>query len=336
MKDNFFERLNSYIDKYQNIFITTHIVPDADGLGSQVALTHALKQKGKNVICVNEKSLLERYKYLDQSNNIISLDDFLNDHTDFEIDLVIIVDTNKVSRTGMRMSQFLSAIPEIIYIDHHPSDKKNEGEYFINTKAAATGQIVGEYIQSLNIKFNEEMALALYTAILIDTNTFRYPSVSGSTHQLIASLLDTGIKTTRAYNHIYGTKRLKQMHLLGSILSGCKTTENGEVAWIYINQKTFDLYEASIEDTHAYINNLLILENVKVVCMFREEGHRLKLSLRSHGDIDVGEIAQEFGGGGHNHSAATIFEIPPGYDKEKTIETSIKKILKLVIDIKSQ
>ncbi len=326
MTDEFYKRLKATLDEYEKIIITTHIVPDADGLGSQISLCLALRELGKECYCVNEEALLERYDYLDPKKTILSLDEFHSKHKKFKPDLVIIVDTNKISRTGLKMSQYLSAFSNIIYIDHHPSEKVSLGVHFIDTNASATGEITGRLIKKLGLEFTKEMALALYTAILIDTNTFRYPSVTHYTHKLIAELLETGVQTTEAYNHIYGARKLKQMHLLGHILKNCQTNSTGEIAWILITKKQLDQYESDLEDTHAYINNLLVLENVKIACMFREEGRRIKLSLRSHGDIDVGEIAQELGGGGHNHSAATVFEVPPGFNQEEIIQNSLKKI----------
>ncbi len=326
MTEEFYNRLKKVLSEHEKIIITTHIVPDADGLGSQISLCLALRELGKECFCVNEEPLLDRYSYLDPKKTIISLDDLQKKHKGFKPDLIIIVDTNKISRTGLKMSQYLSAFSNIIYIDHHPSENISFGIHYIDVKASATGEITGRLIKRMGIQYSEEMALALYTAILIDTNTFRYPSVTHHTHKLIAELLETGVKTTKAYNHIYGARKLKQMHLLGHILKNCQTSDDGKVAWIRITKDEFDKYESDLEDTHAYINNLLVLENVKIACMFREEGRKIKLSLRSHGDIDVGEIAQELGGGGHNHSAATVFEVPPGFDPDEVVTNSLTKI----------
>ncbi|MCB9091626.1 MAG: bifunctional oligoribonuclease/PAP phosphatase NrnA [Halobacteriovoraceae bacterium] len=335
MGEDIYQSLKDTILKYNNIIITTHIVPDADGLGSQISLCMALRKLGKNVHCVNEEALLDRYEYLDPEKTILSLEKFLKTHKEFKTELVIIVDTNKNSRTGLKMSQFISPFANIIYIDHHPYDRKNFGQHFIDVAAAATGQIIGSLIKTLGIPFDQKLALPLYTAILIDTNTFRYPTVSSNTHTLIAELLETGIRTTKAYNDIYGAKKLHHMHLLGHILKNCQTNKDNSIAWICINKEEFDQYKTDLEDTHAYINNLLVLEEVKIACMFREEDKRIKLSLRSHGDVDVGEIAQELGGGGHAHSAATVFELPPGHDKQKIIENSIKKIEEYLINSKN-
>ncbi len=326
MDKSFYLGLKKYILKHQNILITTHVVPDADGIGSQLALAEALKKLGKTVFCVNDDELDKRYSYLNSDKTIVSLEEYLNIKKKFQPELVIVIDTNKISRTGIKMKQYLSVYGNIIFIDHHPFEKPVESKHFIDQTAAATGQIIGTLIKEFKIPFSKNIARGLYTAILIDTNTFRYPSVTSETHELIAELLETGMKTTDAYNEIYGAKQLCNMHLLGYILNNCQMNKSQNIAWIVIYDKDLKKFNSTIEDTHSYINNLLILQNVKIACMFREDGRRIRLSMRSHGDIDVGEIAEELGGGGHAHSAATVFEVPPGYDKNSIIENSLSRI----------
>ena len=290
------------------IVISTHSFPDADGIGSEVALTLALKKLGKKVYCVNEKALNHRYGYLDEQKVIVSCKEFKNKLLPKKIDLFIIVDTNVASRVGTGVQKLLEKSEKVLFIDHHPCPKEVKVIHCIDTKAAATGQIVGKLIESFGIKLTRELALPLYTSILIDTNSFRYSTVSGDTHRLIADLLDTGILAQQAYGKIYGAKKIGQLKLLGTILKDAQTNSKQDIAWIVVSQKLIDKFKSDVEDTHAFINHLLILENIRVACMFRDIGKTVKVSFRSSGDIDVGAIAQAFGGGGHDHSAATIIE----------------------------
>jgi phosphoesterase RecJ-like protein len=320
-----FRNLHKIIEESNNIIITTHIVPDADGIGSQIALKNTLKKMGKNVLCVNEEELSKRYRFLDPKREILGFERFTKTYKNFNEDLLIAVDTNKISRTGIKINQYFALCKNIIFIDHHPFDKANPHMHFIDTSAAATGQIIGEYIKFLKMDYDQQTAMALYIAILIDTNSFRYPSVTSHTHSLIADLLKTGITATGSYNAIYGTKKINHMHLLGHILKSCETNKNENIAWIFIHEKEFEDYGSELEETHAYINNLLVLDGILVACMFRERKGYLKVSLRSHGDIDVGEIANQLGGGGHAHSAATNIEIRDR-SKKMIIEEVISKI----------
>lgn len=307
----------------KNIVITTHIHPDADGIGSEIALCMALKLLGKNAICVNEEPLMERYKYLDTDDVVISSDEYKKLHKDLEIDLFIVADTNSLARIGSRVKSLVTTSKNLLFIDHHPCPKELQAIHCIDTTSAATGELVGWLIDGLGIKFTKELALPLYTSILIDTSSFRYPTVSGKTHSLIAKLMETGIEPPDAYNKIYGTKKISYMQLLGTVLSSASSTKNGSVAWMSLTEDELKKFDVDTEDTHGFINHLLILDNIKVACMFRQVDGHVKISFRSAGDIDVGVIAQALGGGGHDHSAATIVE---GKKIDQVIKETIKKV----------
>jgi phosphoesterase RecJ-like protein len=314
------QKLKTAIDSAKSILISTHIFPDADGIGSQISLCLALRSMGKNCICANEEELLERYKYLDKQNVVTSIEKA----KDTKPDLIIIVDTNTKERTGKKMMSYYSSVESnFLFIDHHPCSAILSDDHCIDTTAAATGQIVGEFTEFMGIPFNTEMALALYTSIIIDTSSFRYPTVSSRTHLLVSKLLQTGIEPTTAYNGIYGTKTIQHLHLLGKILGSAKSNEAGNIYWIVFDQDDLDAFETDIEDTHAFINHLLIMDNIKVACMIRDDGDQVKVSLRSTGICDVGTIATTLGGGGHSHSAATIIKKTKPIDEiiKETIET---------------
>jgi bifunctional oligoribonuclease and PAP phosphatase NrnA len=303
---NITERFKSMINKAENIVISTHIFPDADGIGSQIALCLAMRALGKNTICVNEESLLERYDYLDPQECIISIDDYYAFYPDAEVNLFIVTDTNSLDRIGDRVKKLALKVNNSLFIDHHPCPKSVMTNNCIDTTKAATGELAGDLIKSLGIKLTFEMALPLYTAVLIDTSSFRYPTVTGDTHRLVGSLMDTGVRPPHAYNMIYGTKKISFMKLLGKVLSTVHTTKDEKIAWLTLKEDMLEKFHVDTEDTHAFINHLLVLDNIKVAVMFKEIGNDIKISLRSVGVIDVGIMAKALGGGGHDHSAATL------------------------------
>ena len=320
------DTFKSRIQVAQRILITTHEFPDADGIGSEISLCLALREYGKECYCVNEEPLLERYQYLDEDHVVSGLKTFRQTHSEFSPDLVIIVDTNTKNRVGQKLGQYIDEKTTLLYVDHHPCRGRDLTQHCIDASAAATGQLIGEMIDHLGIQFTKKIALPIYTSIIIDTSSFRYPTVSSSTHKLVAKLMDTGINPPEAYNGIYGTKKINHMHFLGSILNTASTNRDETIAWILLKKEVIDRYSGDIEDTHAFINNLLVLNNIKVACMFRDDGDQIKMSLRSSGDYDVGNIAIALGGGGHSHSAATIFQLGPGDSIESTIRNAISKV----------
>jgi phosphoesterase RecJ-like protein len=321
------EKFKDLLKNSKNIIITTHIHPDADGLGSQIALALALQSKSHNVICINEDSMPSRYRYLDDQRVIKSAEEFKNLGKHDKIDLTLVIDANSLSRVGPRVSKIIEFSQDILFIDHHPTSKEIMKIHLIDTSKAATGEIIGRLILSvLKIELTYEMALALYTAILVDTSSFRYPNVSGDTHRLIGKLIDSGVNPPDAYNKVYGAKKISNMNLLGEILSNVKATDNETVAWIIIDDKMLNKYKVSSEDTHSFINYLLVLNNIKVACMFRAFDGQVKISLRSSGEVDVSTMAQALGGGGHYHAAAAITKGPLA----SVVKNTIEKILLMI------
>jgi len=319
----------------KRVLITTHEYPDADGIGSEISLCLALREFGIESYCVNELPLLDRYQYLDQDKVIKGLNGFLEDKKNFKADLMIVVDTNTKDRVGEKLKNFIGEELPVLYIDHHPCRGRDFSLHCIDTSAAATGQIVGEIIESLGVAFTKKIALPIYTSIIIDTSSFRYPTVSASTHRLVAKLMDTGINPPEAYNGIYGTKKVQHMHLLSKILNTASTNSSETVAWIVLKKDDISSFYSDVEDTHGFINNLLILNNIKVACMFRDDGDLIKMSLRSSGEYDVGEIALALGGGGHSHSAATVFERKKNEKIEDVINRTISKIEEILNQIEN-
>ncbi len=310
------------IRKADNILISTHIHPDADGIGGQIGLCLALRELGKNAWCVNEGPLLERYRYLDQQGVVLSVAEYAKKKHPAHVDLFIVVDANNLARVGTPVEKLVAKAGDLLFVDHHPCPKEVAAIHCIDTNMAATGELVGMLVEAMNAKFTQEIALALYTAILIDTNCFRYRNVTAHTHMMVSKLLATGIRPAHAYNQIYGTKKIGHMRLLGAILGHAQTNKDEDIAWIILSEELIQKLNVDIEDTHSFINHLLILDNVKVACMFRQVGDHVKVSLRSTGLVDVGPMAQALGGGGHDYSAATVIE----GDLNEVVKSVIKKL----------
>lgn len=320
---NMINRFLQLVRNSKRIIITTHLHPDADGIGSEIALCMALREIGKDAYCVNEAPLLERYKYLDPHNVVSSFRSYQQKFKKEEIDLFIITDTNSLPRIGTSIQKLVSKSKDILFIDHHPCPRQLAKIHCIDTSKAATGELVGVLIESLGIKINKEMALPLYTSILIDTSSFRYPTVTGDTHRMIAKLMDAGVRPPEAYNAIYGTKKTSYMKLLGEVLRTTQINKSENIGWIFLSEKELNKYDVDPEDTHGFINHLLVLDQVKVVLMFRQIKEQVKISFRAVDQtVDVGIMAQALGGGGHNHSAATIVE----GDLKKVIKEAVEKV----------
>ena len=316
------ERFKQLIKKSKTIVITTHVFPDADGIGSQIALSLALKFLGKQVICLNEKELQNRYSYLDKTKTV---EGFSKGHKAKlkKFDLFIVVDANSLERIGDNVKEISQSSKDLLFIDHHPTSDEFIALHCIDTASAATGEIVARLINEMKVPFTFEMALALYTSIIIDTSSFQYPTVSPATHETVAKLLSTGISPPHAMKEIYGQTEITFYHFLGKILSKTKTTQSKKVIYVQISLKELEQYSVDPEDTHGIINQMLSFKPAEVLCMFREVDKNItKVSFRSMGKTNVGSIAQALGGGGHSYSAATVINLP----MKKSIDHVLDKV----------
>lgn len=306
------KKILDLIRKAKTICITTHLNPDADGIGSQLALAMGFKNvfPEKKICCYVEEELPERFKYLDAQNLISKYNVEVNNKQNISWDLFIVVDTNSLERIGKNMRTLAMGASNYIFIDHHPGPKKllESSHHFINTKACATGEHCAQILHDLSIPLTLNMANCLYTAMLVDTSSFRYPNVTAKSHEILARLLNAGVMPAKAYNDFYGTKSLKHLQLLGRILSKAAVKKTWPFAYICLSDELLSKYNIHYEDTNSFINYLLILHGIEVVGMFRSDAQGLKMSLRSFGKIDVAAMATIFGGGGHNHAAAAFLE----------------------------
>jgi phosphoesterase RecJ-like protein len=310
------------IRKYDAFILTTHINPDADGLGAAAAFTWAMRSLGKFVELHFEEEIDKKFHCI-----MPNLSEPLEHPSKI---LGIVFDTNTLERTGPRTAKYLlEQCHQYLFIDHHPIQGETLEHHFVDTQRSATAEMVATLITELDLIMTKDMALPLFAAILIDTNLFRYPTVTSQTHRLVATLLETGINTQIAYDLFYGTRKLRHLHLLGHILMNAKLSDGHKIAWLEISEEDFAHYESELEDTHGYINHLLVLESVEVVCMFRHINQHIKISFRSRGANDVGMLAQFFGGGGHSHSAAVqlpMAQVEPIAQFVNTLETYLTKL----------
>jgi bifunctional oligoribonuclease and PAP phosphatase NrnA len=317
---------------HQRFIITTHTNPDADGIGSQIALCLALRALGKEAWCVNEKKLLDRYLYLDIQHVTMGVEEWKNlNITVGQKDALIIVDTHNIERTGSSIIENFKHLTNYA-LDHHPLQHAHDKNLFIDPLMSATGELVAQLIEqweSAGVNFNHDISLPLYTAILIDTSSFRYPTVTSNTHRIVAKLMQSGVSPVSAYNQIYGTKGLDHLRFIGHVLSKVQTDTQKHVAWLSVTRDDLENHSVDIEDTLSIINYLLVLDGVAIAAMFTEWGEKLtKVSLRSiKAEVDVGMIAKKMGGGGHGHSAAATLTLP----LDQAVAFTLKTIEKLKV-----
>jgi phosphoesterase RecJ-like protein len=298
MKASFHE-IAGAINQANRIAILSHVRPDCDAIGSQLALALSLQQLGKEVSAWNEDGLPESFRFLKKSDLI-----HRPPNVPEEFDLAIALDTASQQRLGVALHAIRRA-DQWINIDHHASNPGYGDLVYIDTGAPATGQIVYEFLRTENLPLTPAAADALYAAISTDTGSFRYANVTARTFEIAAELLKSGIDAAAIANHLYESYPKRRVQLLGEILPQAMFDSNDKVASLTLTNETKQRLGIQPDDIDGLIDCVRSVDTVVVALFFEElpEG-RIRLSMRSKNNrLDVNKICTEFGGGGHPRAA---------------------------------
>lgn len=306
----------------KSFLLVGHAMPDGDALGSVLALGMALKKMGKQVQIVMPDPPGEFYSFLPEFSSIIDVDRVRED----EVEVVVALDCASMERTKGVM-RLLEQSPCVINIDHHVSNT-NYGDYnLVKDQVSATGEIVYEVIRDLGVALDASIATCIFVAIATDTGSFKYANTTSQTHQVIAELMTYDINPASVMRQLFDIKPLAHMHLLGVALKNLKMDSQWQMAWTILTQEDFDDVEASNQDAEGIIDHVKAVAGIEVAVFFREtENRKVKVGFRSHEWVDVNEIAQQFGGGGHARAAGCLVKGPISEVVEKVLKVVMEKV----------
>ena len=304
-----FDNIKQQIEKSNNILLSTHENPDCDGLGSEIALYYYAKSLGKNCKIINCTKMSSKYAFIDPDNVIEVYNDKLDDWLQ-NIDLAIIFDIGSHKRLR-EISQLIEKCPNKISIDHHLSDSR---DFFslelIDPKSPATGAIVWEFLDYIksDILRDLKVANALYTSIITDTGSFTYSNTSPKTHNIAASLLDSGVEPNEIYQNIYENRTKSQIALLSHVIDNIVYAVNGEVGYVVLLKSDFEKCKADLSENDGMADFLRSIDGVEVSVVITEiDDNIYKINFRSRKKYVINDIAQKFNGGGHAlASGATV------------------------------
>jgi phosphoesterase RecJ-like protein len=270
--------------------ITSHARPDGDAIGSVLALYQMLKSLGKttHVQMVDAVPLL--YEPLPYSHVIVQSDVVPGDAPD----AAIILECDGIHRTRLQglEGRFL------INIDHHHSARTFANINWIDPDACAVGEMVHRMACAAGVTITPEMATCLYAAVLTDTGSFCFVGTNERTFELALSLVRSGAKPAEIAHNVYFSHPASKMRLLGAALSNLH--REGALAYMHISLREMERSGGLEEDCEGLVNYALGIAGVEVALFFRElTDGRYRVSLRSKGRVNVGEVAERFGGGGH-------------------------------------
>jgi len=279
--------------------LMTHVRPDADGLGSQLALADALRTLGKQPRVIIASKLLPRYEFLDPQRQVI--EDFAPPGNRFDsCDCVIVMDTGTWGQLG-DFGPFMKSLnlPKVV-VDHHRTQDDLGAQRFVDISAEATGRLSYEIISALGVPISVPAANHLFMALALDTGWFRHPNTTAETYKLAELLVRAGANPPPLYEQLYECATLARLKLIGIALNRLQLLHNGQVAYTEVVLNDYIETAAVPGDTEDLINFPRSILGVEVGMIFIEQpGGGTKVSFRARSRVDVSKVAEQFGGGGH-------------------------------------
>lgn len=283
------------IEKKDRFAITSHVRPDGDGLGSSLGLFWLLKSLNKDVEVIMHDPAPLSYQQLPGAGEI-SVAPRIGDH----FDAVFIIECSDLARPGLEDldQQF------VVNIDHHSTTELFGGINWIDSTAAACGEMVYNLCKATGVRVTKEIAECVYTALLTDTGSFHYSNTTERTFKIASELVRTGVRPAKTAEAIFGSYQWPKIELLSHVLSTAKRDETGHVAWMWQTLAMQEETHAAEEDADGFVNYPLAVGEVEATALFKETAPGVyRTSLRSKGDVNVAKIAEQFGGGGHRNAA---------------------------------
>lgn len=299
-----FQKLNDILINNQSFILTTHVNPDADAIGSEIALLKILNLLGKKVRIINYSLTPYNMSFLDASNKIEKYNDSIHNMLFDEADVLAALDFNRSDRLVSMEKIFTSSKKLKICIDHHQNPMDFVDHQFIDQSYSATGQILYELIRKTDIvEMNNEIACPIYAAIMTDTGSFRFERTNPDLHRITAELLEHNVNPQEVYDKLYDRSKLSKIKLLGKTLDSIQLLSKGRLGYAIVTQEMFRELDAIESDTENFVNYTLSIENVNLGLLFIELKNGFKVSFRSKGNLPANKLAEEFDGGGHLNAA---------------------------------
>jgi len=296
------------ISHYESFVLVSHIRPDCDALGSELGMAEVLRTVGKKVRIINAHRTPASLQFLDPAGKIEVLGDNV-EAEDISPDCIMVLDTSAWAQLGDMGDVIRSASCDKMVLDHHVGEDDLGAAMFKDYQAEATGHLVVQAADALNVPLTRTMSVPLFAAIATDTGWFRFGSVTAETYRVIARLVDAGVVPSEVYQDLYERDTVGRLRLRGLILSRTTDELDGTLMHTYVRKEDFAKTGAEPNDTEDAINLTLTVNGAQAAVIFVEQMRGgFKLSFRSRCGLDSNEIATQFGGGGHKAAAGAFLE----------------------------
>src|SRR3954470_4644211 len=292
-------RIVDAIRSRRRFVLSSHSRPDGDSIGSQLAMLYALRALGKEATAINVDPAPPPLMAFPGVPDIRIAPEAAGD-----FDAAIIMECGDLARTGVSgLDRFF-----VVNIDHHPGNTGYGQINWFDASAAACGEMVFDVVKALGVPLSVEIATHVYLAILTDTGSFHYSGISPRTFDICKACLEAGVDPVLVARNVYDSNNMGRLKLFGAVLGAMQIDQTGRIAIVYVDHEMARAAGGTYEATEGLVNLPLTVKEIEAVVFFKQEkGDQYRVSLRSKGDVDIGMIAKEYGGGGHkNASGCTI------------------------------
>ena len=327
--------LKKLLSTPKKIVIVPHKNPDGDAMGSTLGLCQFLKKLGHTATVIAPNDYPDFLKWIPGTEDVLihEMDTKTSEAHILSADLIFTLDFNALHRCGAMGAPIANAEAIKIMIDHHQQPDAYAQYVYSDVSMCSTSQMVYHFIEKMERLDLIDIATgeALYTGIMTDTASFRFPLTTSTTHKVIAHLIDIGVEKSKIHNAVYDTNSFGRLQLLGCAMNNLRFLENHHTAYITLTNKELDAHGFKKGDTEGLVNYGLSLKGAKFAAIFIEhqEESIIKISFRSKGDFDVNKFARNhFNGGGHNNAS--------GGRSNLNLEDTITKFTTLLAEYESE
>lgn len=329
MKTQDIQAIQSLLATPKKVAIIPHRNPDGDAMGSTLALYHFLNKNNHEATVISPNEFPDFLAWLPGSEMVRVFETDKENCTQIlqEADIVFTLDFNAFHRVG-EMEKVLEVLDTTyIMIDHHQKPDDYAAYTYSDTTFGSTCEMVYNFISFLNQKdqIDKTIGTCIYTGILTDSGSFKFPNTTGDTHRIVAELIDLGVENTKIPNLLFDNSSYNRLQLLGRALQNLKVLPEHKTSYITLSQEELDRFNYVKGDTEGIVNYGLSIKGIQFTAIFIENKDEkiIKISFRSQGGFDVNEFARaHFNGGGHRNAA--------GGKSEVSMEETIAKFEKLV------
>jgi phosphoesterase RecJ-like protein len=282
--------------------LSSHAKPDGDSIGSQLAMAYALQAMGKEVTVINADPAPATLMPFPGVPGIR-----IAPSVDGEFDAAIVMECGDLTRTGVSgLERFY-----VINIDHHPGNTNFGQINWFDASAAACAEMVYSVVRALGVPLTLEIATHVYLAIVTDTGSFHYSSISPRTFDISRECLEAGVDPVTLSRQVFDSNTTGRLRMFGAVTQAMTLDPTGRIAVLYLDQAIATATQGDYEDTDGLINQPLTVKEIQAVVFFKKiEGDQYRVSMRSKGDVDIRAIATEYGGGGHKNAAGCTITGP--------------------------